>query len=40
MIVMGSKGRTGLEYLLLGSVAERVMQLSPIPVTIAKMQSD
>ena len=35
-IVVGSKGRTGLEHLLLGSKAERVAQLSPIPVTIVK----
>jgi nucleotide-binding universal stress UspA family protein len=36
MIVMGSQGRTGLSHLLLGSKAERVVQLSPIPVTIVK----
>ena len=36
MIVMGSRGRTGLPHLLLGSKAERVVQLSPIPVTIVK----
>lgn len=36
MIVMGSQGRTGLDHLLLGSKAERVVQLSPIPVTIVK----
>ena len=36
MIVMGSQGRTGLPHLLLGSKAERVVQLSPIPVTIVK----
>ena len=36
MIVMGSRGRTGLKHLLLGSVAEHVVQLSPIPVTVAK----
>lgn len=35
-IVMGSRGRTGLPHLLLGSKAERVVQLSPIPVTIVK----
>ena len=35
-IVMGSQGRTGLAHLLLGSKAERVAQLSPIPVTIVK----
>ena len=36
MIVMGSQGRTGLSHLLLGSKAERVVQLSPVPVTIVK----
>ncbi len=36
MIVMGSQGRTGLRHLLLGSKAEQVAQLSPIPVTIVK----
>ena len=39
-IVMGSRGRTGLPHLLLGSKAERVVQLSPIPVTIVKADSD
>jgi len=38
MIVMGSRGRTGLSHLLLGSKAERVVQLSPIPVTIVKAE--
>ena len=36
MIVMGSLGRTGLPHLFLGSKAQRVAQLSPIPVTIVK----
>lgn len=40
MIVMGSQGRTGLPHLLLGSKAERVAQLSPIPVTIVKSSAD
>jgi len=35
-IVMGSRGRSGLPHLLLGSKAERVVQLSPLPVTIVK----
>ncbi len=35
-IIIGSQGRTGLPHLLLGSKAERVVQLSPIPVTIVK----
>jgi universal stress protein A len=37
MIIMGSHGRTGLSHLLVGSKAERVVQLSPIPVTIVKI---
>lgn len=36
MIVMGSKGETGLKHLLVGSIAEQVVHLSPIPVTIVK----
>lgn len=38
MIVMGSTGRTGLKHLLLGSVAEHVVQLSKVPVTVAKLE--
>lgn len=36
LIVVGSRGRSGLSYMLLGSKAEKVVQLSPIPVTIVK----
>jgi nucleotide-binding universal stress UspA family protein len=36
MIVMGNQGRTGLKHILLGSKAEQVVRLSPIPVTIVK----
>lgn len=35
-IVMGSAGRQGVSRLLLGSVAECVIRLSPVPVTVAK----
>lgn len=32
LIVMGTHGRRGLSHLLLGSVAEKIVRLSPIPV--------
>jgi nucleotide-binding universal stress UspA family protein len=32
MIVMGTHGRTGLKHLLMGSVAERVVRTSNVPV--------
>ena len=36
IIVMGGCGRSGISHILLGSVAERVAQLSKIPVVIVK----
>ncbi len=36
MIVMGSQGRTGLAHALLGSKAELVVRLAPVPVMIVK----
>ena len=36
MVVMGSKGHTGLKHLLVGSIAEHIVQLCPVPVTIVK----
>lgn len=35
-IVMGSRGRSGLSRLLLGSVAETVVRRSSVPVTVAR----
>lgn len=35
-IVVGSHGRTGASRVLLGSVAERVVRLAPVPVTIVR----
>ncbi|MFO0756979.1 MAG: universal stress protein [Byssovorax sp.] len=32
MVVMGTAGRHGLAHLLLGSVAEKVVRMSPVPV--------
>ena len=39
-IIMGTHGRNGLSRLALGSVAEKVLQRSHIPVTIIKHQSE
>ncbi len=36
LITVGSRGRTGLEHVLIGSVAEDVIQHSLIPVTVVK----
>ena len=36
MIIIGSHGRTGLANLLVGSKVQRVVQLSPVPVTVVK----
>ena len=36
LVVVGSRGRTGLPHILLGSVAERVVQTAPVPVTVVK----
>ncbi len=34
LIVLGSHGHSGLEKILLGSVAERVIGISPVPVMV------
>lgn len=39
MIVMGSRGQTGIKHLLMGSKAEQVAQLASIPVVIVKSPS-
>jgi len=36
VIVMGTNGRTGLTHAVMGSVAEKVVRYSPIPVLIVK----
>ena len=37
LVVVGTHGRTGLPHLLLGSVAERVVRLSPCPVVTVRV---
>ena len=36
MIILGSHGRTGFTHFLVGSKVNKVVQLSPIPVTVFK----
>ncbi|MBF0280041.1 MAG: universal stress protein [SAR324 cluster bacterium] len=36
MIVMGTHGRTGVSHMMIGSVAEKVVRLSPCPVLTVK----
>jgi universal stress protein A len=36
LIVMGTHGRTGLQHMLLGSVAEKVVRLAPCPVLVVR----
>jgi len=40
MIIMGSQGRTGLAHAMLGSKAEQVVHLAPLPVMIVKYGKD
>ena len=40
LIVIGSRGRTGLKHMLLGSIAERVVQKAPCPVLTVKAHED
>ena len=36
LIVMGTRGLTGLKHVMLGSVAERTIRIAPCPVLIVK----
>jgi nucleotide-binding universal stress UspA family protein len=39
-IVMGTHGRTGLDHYLIGSVAERVVRQSPVPVLTVRIPEE
>ena len=39
LVVIGSRGMTGLDHMLLGSVAERVVELAPGPVVVVKSEN-
>lgn len=40
IIVMGTHGRSGVDRLLLGSVAERIVRTSPIPVLTIRVDQE
>ncbi len=40
LVVMGTHGRTGIRHLLLGSVAERVVRSSKVPVITVPMHEE
>ncbi|MEF8786998.1 MAG: universal stress protein [Haloarculaceae archaeon] len=40
LVVMGTHGRTGLDRYLLGSVTEKVVRLSDVPVLTVRMPSE
>jgi nucleotide-binding universal stress UspA family protein len=37
LLVMGTHGRTGVQHLLVGSVAEKVVRLAPCPVLTVRV---
>jgi nucleotide-binding universal stress UspA family protein len=40
LVVMGTHGRTGLGHFVLGSVAERVVRMSPVPVLTVRVPKE
>lgn len=40
LVVMGTHGRSGVDRFLLGSVAERVVRSSPVPVMTVRVEAD
>jgi nucleotide-binding universal stress UspA family protein len=40
MVVMGTHGRTGLDHYLIGSVAEKVVRRSPVPVVTVRLTEE
>ena len=40
LIVMGTRGLTGLGHILLGSVAERTIRIAPCPVVTVKKEAE
>jgi nucleotide-binding universal stress UspA family protein len=40
LIVMGTHGRTGLDHYLIGSIAERIVRQSPVPVLTVRIADE
>ncbi|MFB6293418.1 MAG: universal stress protein [Halonotius sp.] len=40
LIVMGTHGRTGVDHYLIGSIAERVLRKSPVPVLTVRTSGE
>jgi len=40
MVIMGTHGRTGLDRVMMGSVAERVVRQSPVPVLTVRREKE
>ncbi|MFB6084228.1 MAG: universal stress protein [Halorientalis sp.] len=40
LVIMGTHGRTGIDHYLIGSVAEKVVRKSPVPVMTVRLDED